>query len=146
MPTSVVILLCRTIPTDWNYFLFSKLFVVVLMSVLNWHFLLLMELFHSTFDNSVLCFRTFQDDSSQRITGNIFTDIVEPIDNPDPTNHHITPENSFLLMLRHGILALQLLPENSAARKLTRVLLNIWDDSAALCWMSREVKVVLFSQ
>ena len=52
------------------------------------------------------------------MTGGIFDDIVEselPTGSPDPTEHLMTPEASFINMLRYGMLALHLLQENSAA-------------------------------
>ena len=53
------------------------------------------------------------------MTGGIFEDAVERPDSPDPAVFVMTPEVSFTNMLRYGILGLQLLPENSAAGKIT---------------------------
>ncbi|ELT88146.1 hypothetical protein CAPTEDRAFT_195376 [Capitella teleta] len=54
-----------------------------------------------------------EDDDEQHLTGGLFEDIVEPPVTPDPAMYLTTPEASFVNMMRYGILALQMLPENS---------------------------------
>ena len=51
------------------------------------------------------------------MTGGLFEDIIERPESPDASLLVMTPEASFINMLRYGILALQLLPEKSAAGK-----------------------------
>lgn len=53
------------------------------------------------------------EEDDQRLTGGLFDDIIEQPVAPDPTLFLMTPEASFVNMLRYGILALQVLPENA---------------------------------
>ena len=55
------------------------------------------------------------------MTGGLFEDIVEKPDTPSPILYLTTPDMSFVNLFRYGILALQLLPEKSAAGRSGRV-------------------------
>ena len=64
----------------------------------------------------------FQDEEEEdHLTGGLFEDIVEKPDTPSPILYLTTPDMSFVNLFRYGILALQLLPEKSAAGRLGRV-------------------------
>lgn len=49
------------------------------------------------------------------MTGGIFDDIVERPEYPDRMDYMMTPDVSFVLMIRYGMLALQLMPVNTAS-------------------------------
>ena len=55
------------------------------------------------------------EEEEEHLTGGLFEDIVEKPDTPSPILYLTTPDMSFVNLFRYGILALQLLPEKSAA-------------------------------
>ncbi|KAI0211904.1 KICSTOR complex protein SZT2 [Lamellibrachia satsuma] len=58
---------------------------------------------------------TYQEEEEEHLTGGLFEDIVEKPDTPNPILYLTSPDMSFVNLFRYGILALQLLPEKSAA-------------------------------
>ena len=63
----------------------------------------------------ILFCSVIQGSDDMKLTGGLFDDIIERPSSPDPSLHLMSPDVAFITMMRSGILALQLLPGNSAA-------------------------------